>query len=268
MGTLLKGMGYNVTAIKIDPYINIDASLFSPYEHGEVFVLDDGGEVDLDLGNYERFLDIKLHRDNNITTGKIYKMVIEKERRGDYLGRTVQIVPHVTNEIQAWVKRVAAIPVEESTSDPLVNDSEQNHRGEPEALLESSSSGPRPDICVIELGGTIGDIEGMPFVEAFRQFARTVGADNFCCVHVSLVPKPKATGEHKTKPTQVSVKELRALGLSPDLVSLLESFQNLDFLLTSFSFLFPPRLSAAPRCRLAMRSARRSATTVTSIPRR
>lgn len=201
IGTLLKSMGFLVTAIKIDPYINIDASLFSPYEHGEVFVLDDGGEVDLDLGNYERFLDIKLHRDNNITTGKIYKQVIEKERRGDYLGKTVQIIPHITNEIQEWVERVSHIPV---------NDFNDNG--------DSENSTRIPEICVIELGGTIGDIEGMPFVEAFRQFARKVGPENFCCAHVSLVPKPKSTGEHKTKPTQVSVKELRALGLSPDLV--------------------------------------------------
>lgn len=205
IGVLLKSMGFMVTAIKIDPYINIDASLFSPYEHGEVFVLDDGGEVDLDLGNYERFLDIKLHRDNNITTGKIYKQVIEKERRGDYLGKTVQIIPHITNEIQEWVERVAQIPVVEFTGG-------------------NTNNSQTPQICVIELGGTIGDIEGMPFVEAFRQFARKVGSENFCCVHVSLVPKPKSTGEHKTKPTQVSVKELRALGLSPDLVSNLPRF--------------------------------------------
>ncbi|KAH9419490.1 CTP synthase 1 [Dermatophagoides pteronyssinus] len=208
VGTLLKSMGFIVTAIKIDPYINIDASLFSPYEHGEVFVLDDGGEVDLDLGNYERFLDIKLHRDNNITTGKIYQNVIEKERRGDYLGKTVQIIPHVTNEIQEWIERVAKLPVTEPLA---VCDDRHND-------VADESSGQVPDICVIELGGTIGDIEGMPFVEAFRQFARKKGPENFCCVHVSLVPKPKSTGEHKTKPTQVSVKELRALGLSPDLI--------------------------------------------------
>lgn len=209
IGALLKDSGFNVTAIKIDPYINLDASLFSPYEHGEVFVLDDGGEVDLDLGNYERFMNVKLHRDNNITTGKIYQKVIEKERRGDYLGKTVQIIPHVTNEIQEWVERVSLLPVDniDETNDmKLLND--------------------LPKICVIELGGTIGDIESMPFVEAFRQFTRRVGSQNFCCVHVSLVPKPKSTGEHKTKPTQVSVKELRALGLSPDLVR----FGNLTIL--------------------------------------
>ena len=195
----MTAMGFRVTAIKIDPYINIDASLFSPYEHGEVFVLDDGSEVDLDLGNYERFLDIKLHRDNNITTGKINQRVIERERRGDYLGKTVQVNPHVTQEIMEWVQRVACIPVEYGA--------------------EYANELREPEICVIELGGTIGDIESKPFVEAFRQFARKVGQENFCCLHVSLVPKPKATGELKTKPTQFSVKELRALGLLPDLVS-------------------------------------------------
>ncbi|ESO84275.1 hypothetical protein LOTGIDRAFT_205900 [Lottia gigantea] len=191
IGTILKSSGIAVTSIKIDPYINIDAGTFSPYEHGEVFVLDDGGEVDLDLGNYERFLDITLHRDNNITTGKVYQDVINKERRGDYLGKTVQVVPHITDSIQEWVIRVAKRPVEGSQI---------------------------PDVCIIELGGTIGDIEGMPFVEAFRQFQFRVKKENFCCVHVSLVPQPKTTGEQKTKPTQSSVRELRGLGLSPDLV--------------------------------------------------
>lgn len=191
-GTILKACGLQVTSIKIDPYINIDAGTFSPYEHGEVYVLDDGGEVDLDLGNYERFLDITLHRDNNITTGKIYQHVINKERRGDYLGKTVQVVPHITDAIQEWVERVARIPVGESDK--------------------------TPEVCIIELGGTIGDIEGMPFVEAFRQFQFRVKRENFCCVHVSLVPQPKSTGEHKTKPTQASVRELRGLGLSPDLI--------------------------------------------------
>lgn len=203
IGAMLKDIGFNVTAIKIDPYINLDASLFSPYEHGEVFVLDDGAEVDLDLGNYERFMDIKLHRDNNITTGKIYQKVIEKERRGDYLGKTVQIIPHITNEIQDWVERVSM----NSFND--IDESDDDN-------FQSINS--KPKICVIELGGTIGDIESMPFVEAFRQFTRRVGSQNFCSVHVSLVPQPKSTGESKTKPTQFSVKELRALGLSLDLV--------------------------------------------------
>ncbi|XP_038077823.1 CTP synthase 1-like [Patiria miniata] len=192
IGMLLKACGLRVTSIKIDPYLNIDAGTFSPYEHGEVYVLDDGGEVDLDLGNYERFLDITLHRDNNITTGKIYQSVINKERKGDYLGKTVQVVPHITNAIQEWVERVAVIPVD----------------GDEEA----------PEVCIIELGGTIGDIEGMPFVEAFRQFQFRVNRENFCCVHVSLVPQPKSTGEQKTKPTQASIRELRGLGLSPDLI--------------------------------------------------
>lgn len=191
-GTILKCCNIHVTSIKIDPYINIDAGTFSPYEHGEVYVLDDGGEVDLDLGNYERFLDVTLHRDNNITTGKIYQSVINKERRGDYLGKTVQVVPHITDAIQEWVERVALQPV--------------------------TPNGSKPQVCIIELGGTIGDIEGMPFVEAFRQFQFRVKKENFCCAHVSLVPQPKSTGEHKTKPTQSSVRELRGLGLSPDLV--------------------------------------------------
>jgi len=192
IGTLLKGHGIQVTAIKIDPYLNIDAGTFSPYEHGEVFVLDDGGEVDLDLGNYERFMQIKLHKDNNITTGKIYQHVISRERRGDYLGKTVQVVPHVTTEIMDWVERVAQIPV--------------------------NGSNEKPEVCIIELGGTIGDIEGMPFVEAFRQFQFRVGKENFCNMLVSLVPQPNSTGEQKTKPTQHSVQTLRGSGLSPDLI--------------------------------------------------
>ncbi|XKL60350.1 hypothetical protein PGB90_001366 [Kerria lacca] len=192
LGTILKSCKLNVTAIKIDPYINIDAGTFSPYEHGEVYVLDDGSEVDLDLGNYERFLDVTLHKDNNITTGKVYQNVINKERKGLYLGKTVQVVPHITDEIQEWVKRVANIPVSDTRQ--------------------------VPDICVIELGGTIGDIEGMPFIEAFRQFQFRIQPENFCLVHVSLVPQPKSVGESKTKPTQSSVRELRSLGLAPDII--------------------------------------------------
>eukprot|EP00730_Choanoeca_flexa_P006966 TRINITY_DN12257_c2_g2_i1.p1 TRINITY_DN12257_c2_g2~~TRINITY_DN12257_c2_g2_i1.p1 ORF type:complete len:661 (+),score=182.19 TRINITY_DN12257_c2_g2_i1:50-2032(+) len=191
LGAIMKEHGQRVTSIKIDPYINIDAGTFSPYEHGEVFVLNDGGEVDLDLGNYERFLDRDLSRDNNITTGKIYQKVIEKERRGDYLGKTVQVVPHITNEIQSWVETVAQKPDED---------------------------GNVADICIIELGGTIGDIESMPFVEAFRQFQFRVGKENFMLFHVSLVPQPSSTGEQKSKPTQHSVRELRGLGLSPDVI--------------------------------------------------
>ncbi|XP_059172160.1 CTP synthase 1-like [Physella acuta] len=191
IGAILKAHGVRVTCIKIDPYLNIDAGTFSPYEHGEVFVLDDGGEVDLDLGNYERFLDVTLTRDNNITTGKINEQVTKKERRGDYLGKTVQVVPHVTNAIQDWVMRVAELPVD----------------GDKKA-----------DVCIIELGGTIGDIESMPFVEAFRQFKFRVKRENICCVHVSLVIEPKTTGEQKTKPLQSSVKQLRGLGISPDVI--------------------------------------------------
>ncbi|CAL9128282.1 unnamed protein product, partial [Musa textilis] len=193
IGVVLKACGLRVTSIKIDPYLNTDAGTMSPFEHGEVFVLDDGGEVDLDLGNYERFLDIKLTRDNNITTGKIYQSVIEKERRGDYLGKTVQVVPHITDAIQEWIERVAMIPVD-------------------------GKEGPA-DVCVIELGGTIGDIESMPFIEALGQFSYRVGPGNFCLVHVSLVPVLKAVGEPKTKPTQHSVRGLRGLGLTPNILA-------------------------------------------------
>ncbi|KAI9302753.1 CTP synthase [Cunninghamella echinulata] len=192
-GTLLKSLGLRVTAIKIDPYLNIDAGLMSPLDHGEVFVLSDGGEVDLDLGNYERFLDVELSRINNITTGKIYREVIEKERKGDYLGKTVQVVPHITDAIQEWVEKVAAMPVDDS--------------------------GEQPDVCIIELGGTVGDIESAPFVEAMRQFQFRVGHDNFCLIHVSLVPVVGSVGEQKTKPTQMSIRDLRGAGLSPDLIA-------------------------------------------------
>lgn len=154
-------------------------------------MLEDGSEVDLDLGNYERFLDIKLHGSNNITTGKIYEQVIRQERAGNFLGKTVQVVPHITNAIQDWVEKVAQEPVSGTNV---------------------------PQVCIVELGGTIGDIEGMPFVEAFRQFQFRVGRENFCCAHVSLVPTPRATGEPKTKPTQASVRELRGMGLMPDLI--------------------------------------------------
>ncbi|GMP71224.1 hypothetical protein CsSME_00029721 [Camellia sinensis var. sinensis] len=193
IGLILKACGLRVTSIKIDPYLNTDAGTMSPFEHGEVFVLDDGGEVDLDLGNYERFLDIKLTRDNNITTGKIYQSVIDKERRGDYLGKTVQVVPHITDAIQEWIERVAMIPVDGK---------------------EGSA-----DVCVIELGGTIGDIESMPFIEALGQFSCRVGDGNFCLIHVSLVPVLNVVGEQKTKPTQHSVRGLRSLGLTPNILA-------------------------------------------------
>lgn len=193
IGLLLQACDLRVTSIKIDPYLNTDAGTMSPFEHGEVFVLDDGGEVDLDLGNYERFLDIKLTRDHNITTGKIYQSVIDKERRGDYLGSTVQVVPHITDAIQSWIERVAAIPVDGKEGSP--------------------------DVCVIELGGTIGDIESMPFIEALGQFSCRVGAGNFCLIHVSLVPVLNVVGEPKTKPTQHSVRGLRSMGLIPNLLA-------------------------------------------------
>jgi len=192
IGVLLKSAGLSVTSVKIDPYLNCDAGTMSPFEHGEVYVLDDGGEVDLDLGNYERFLDIALTRDNNITTGKVYQAVIERERKGDYLGKTVQVIPHITNEIQEWIERVAN--------------------------KSSDGSSETPDACVIELGGTVGDIESAPFIEALRQFQFRVGKENICFVHVSLVPVMGPVGEQKTKPTQHTVKELRGLGIIPDIL--------------------------------------------------
>ncbi len=184
VGRNLKNNGYKVTAIKIDPYINIDAGTMSPYQHGEVYVLKDGGEVDLDLGNYERFLDTELTREHNLTTGKIYQSVISRERRGDYLGKTVQIIPHITNEIKDQIRRIAA---------------------------KSAA-----DICMIEVGGTVGDIESMPFLEAVRQMHREE-EDNITFIHVTLVPLD-VQGDQKTKPTQHSVKELRQLGLYPDVI--------------------------------------------------
>jgi CTP synthase len=192
IGVLLKSAGLRVTSIKIDPYLNSDAGTMSPFEHGEVFVLDDGGEVDLDLGNYERFLDINLSKDNNLTTGKIYSKVIEAERRGDYLGKTVQVIPHITDAVQDWIEEVAARPADGGNK--------------------------APDACIIELGGTVGDIESAPYVEALRQFQFRVGRENVTFVHVSLVPVMGPVGEQKTKPTQHTVKELRGLGISPDIL--------------------------------------------------
>lgn len=192
IGVLLKSAGLRVTSIKIDPYLNSDAGTMSPFEHGEVFVLDDGGEVDLDLGNYERFLDINLSKDNNLTTGKIYAKVIEAERRGDYLGKTVQVIPHITDAIQDWLEDVAHRPADGSNE--------------------------TPDACIIELGGTVGDIESSPYVEALRQFQFRVGRENVTFVHVSLVPVMGPVGEQKTKPTQHTVKELRGLGITPDIL--------------------------------------------------
>jgi CTP synthase len=185
IGRILKDRGYKVVPIKIDPYINIDAGTMNPFQHGEVFVLEDGAEVDLDLGHYERFMDIDLQREHNITTGVIYATVIEKERKGAYLGQTVQIIPHVTDEIKARVRKVA------------------------------SKSG--ADICLVEIGGTVGDIESMPFLEAVRQMRGEEKESDFLFVHVTLVPST-VMKEQKTKPTQHSVKELRELGIRPDII--------------------------------------------------
>lgn len=189
IGALLRGHGFRVTAIKLDPYVNVDAGLMSPYEHGEVFVLDDGGETDLDLGNYERMMYLSLQRSNNLTTGKVYDTVIKKERRGDYLGKTVQVVPHITGQIMEWLDRVARVPVD--------------------------GSGARPQVCLIELGGTVGDIESMPFIEALRQFKFSLEEHSLAWCHLSHTPNMSG---QKTKPTQHSVKALLAAGVQPDLI--------------------------------------------------
>lgn len=190
-GLLLKTMGLKVSSIKIDPYINVDAGTMNPREHGEVYVLDDGGEVDLDLGNYERYLNITLTRENNITLGKVFSKVIEAEREGKYLGKTVQVVPHVTGCIEEWIDRVARIPVDDTNEEP--------------------------DVCIIELGGTVGDIEGMPFVEALTELRRNCRREDFMQIHVSYVPV--VHGEQKTKPTQMAIKAVRSAGLIPDLIA-------------------------------------------------
>ena len=184
IGSLLEARGFRVTLQKMDPYINVDAGTMSPYQHGEVFVTDDGGETDLDLGHYERFTSARLGRDSNITTGKIYGTVIEKERRGDYLGRTVQVIPHITDQIKASIRKVSG----------------------------------GVDVVIVEIGGTVGDIESLPFLEAVRQFKKDVGKDNVIYVHLTLVPFIQAAQELKTKATQHSVKELRAIGIQPDVL--------------------------------------------------
>jgi CTP synthase len=184
MGALLEARGYCVALQKMDPYINVDAGTMSPYQHGEVFVTDDGGETDLDLGHYERFTSARVTRDHNITTGKVYHSVITKERRGDYLGRTVQVIPHITDEIKAMIRKVGA----------------------------------GQDVVIVEVGGTVGDIEGLPFLEAIRQLKKDVGKDNVLYVHLTLVPFMQAAAELKTKATQHSVKELRAIGIQPDVL--------------------------------------------------
>lgn len=186
LGRLLKNRGLNVTIQKFDPYINVDPGTMSPYQHGEVFVTDDGAETDLDLGHYERFIDINLNKYSNVTTGKIYSAVIKKERRGDYLGGTVQVIPHITNEIKERVFR---------------------------AGRETNA-----DVVITEIGGTVGDIESLPFLEAIRQMKNEVGRNNVMYIHCTLVPYIKAAGEMKTKPTQHSVKELRSLGIQPNVI--------------------------------------------------
>ena len=184
LGRLLKCRGLRVTMCKLDPYINVDPGTMNPGEHGEVFVTEDGGETDLDLGHYERFIDENLSKRSNTTTGGVYRSVIAKERRGDFLGRTVQVIPHVTDEIKDRIKRLADEDV---------------------------------DIVIVEIGGTVGDIEIVPFIEAIRQFRRDIGRDNVCYMHLTLVPY-LVSGEQKTKPTQHSVTELRSRGIQPDVI--------------------------------------------------
>jgi CTP synthase len=192
IGVVLRSHGLRVTAIKIDPYLNVDAGTMSPFEHGEVYVLEDGGEADLDLGNYERFLDITLTSNHSMTSGKIYDQVIRRERTGHYLGKTVQMVPHVTDAIQEWISDVARVPVDQS--------------------------GLPPQVCLVELGGTVGDIESSVYLEALQQFQFRVGKENFLLAHLGLVPVIGCTGEQKTKPCQHSVKVLREAGLQPDIL--------------------------------------------------
>lgn len=186
LGQLLKARGLKVSIQKFDPYINKDPGTMSPYQHGEVFVTEDGAETDLDLGHYERFIDINLNKNSNVTTGKIYWSVITKERRGDYLGATIQVIPHITNEIKERAFRVA---------------NEEN-----------------PDVVITEIGGTVGDIESQPFMESIRQIKHDVGKENVCYVHLTLLPYLDKAGELKTKPTQHSVKELREIGIQPDII--------------------------------------------------
>ncbi len=182
IGAILEGMGYRVTLQKLDPYLNVDPGTMSPYQHGEVYVTEDGAETDLDLGHYERFTTAVMGKDNNVTAGKVYFNVISRERKGDYLGATVQVIPHITEEIKHLVKRVA-----------------KDH-----------------DVVIVEVGGTVGDIEGLPFLEAIRQLSLELGKNNSMFIHVTFVPYIKTAGELKTKPTQHSVKELRAIGIQPD----------------------------------------------------
>jgi len=188
IGRLLKNRGLNISMQKIDPYINVDAGTMNPFQHGEVFVTEDGAETDLDLGHYERFIDVNLSKKNNVTTGKIYSSVISKERRGDFLGATVQVIPHITDEIKSNIKSIG------------INGEE------------------KVDIVIIEIGGTVGDIESLPFLEAIRQFRNEIGKENVLFIHVTFVPYLKAARELKSKPTQHSIKVLREIGIQPDIV--------------------------------------------------
>jgi CTP synthase len=189
LAALLESRGLKVTLIKLDPYINVDPGTMSPFQHGEVFVTEDGAETDLDLGHYERFIETRMRKSNNFTTGQIYKSVLEKERRGDYLGKTVQVIPHITNEIQDFIKRGAGYDT-------------------PEAV----------DVAIVEIGGTVGDIESLPFLEAVRQMSLRMGANNTAFVHLSYVPWIAAAGELKTKPTQHTAKQLREIGIQADVL--------------------------------------------------
>src|SRR5947207_10812904 len=184
IGCLLESRGLRVNMMKFDPYLNVDPGTMSPFQHGDVFVTDDGAETDLDLGHYERFIDRSLSQVNNVTTGRIYLSVITKERRGEYLGSTVQVIPHITDEIKASIRRLA----------------------------------PDHDVVITEIGGTVGDIESLPFLEAIRQFRQEVGRDNTLFIHLTLVPFIAATAELKTKPTQHSVRELMQIGIQPDIL--------------------------------------------------
>ena len=184
LAAILESRGIRVTNIKLDPYINVDPGTMSPFQHGEVFVTEDGAETDLDLGHYERFSSAKMRRWNNFTTGQIYESVIKKERKGDYLGGTVQVIPHITDEIKACIKRGAG----------------------------------DAEVAIVEVGGTVGDIESLPFLEAIRQMGLEMGRDNVCYIHLTLVPYIASAGEIKTKPTQHSVRELRAIGIQPDIL--------------------------------------------------
>ena len=186
LGRLLKARGLRIAAQKLDPYINVDPGTMSPYQHGEVYVTEDGAETDLDLGHYERFIDENLNKYSNLTTGKVYWNVLNKERKGEYLGSTVQIIPHITNEIKEFIYRVG----------------------------ETGNA----DVIITEIGGTVGDIESQPFLEAIRQVSLEQGKENCLFIHVTLVPYLKSSGEHKSKPTQHSVKELQAMGISPDII--------------------------------------------------